>query len=289
VYNSAGEKVRLLVHGARSVGDPGQGFGSSATAFLPGPGGGIQIGAGGALYPWTGDNDSAQNLGGGVYYVQLEAVDPFGHVETSTLPLQLLASDDGYTIRIFNSAGEEVRVIQAAANAGSAPTRLLADKASLALVPGGGNLVRFDLGNGATAGWDGTNALGQLVSSGVYEVQLVVSQAGTPKTVSHTSVTVLALPNALLGDSRLGPNPLHGSVGGSRLHLSLSGAAMLEIQIRVYNLAGELIAPVRIHAQADDLEIQLPSSLASGIYMVAVSAKAPWGAVDRKVFKLALQ
>jgi len=288
LYNSAGEVVRTIASGEISAENPANDFNVLNKVYSGAVDG---IVAGGKTFSWAGVNDSGQKVQNGVYYVQLEAKDNFGHVITYTKQITVLLAELTYTVRIFNSAGEEVTMLVVSSYAANAPSRLAANKTSLAVGQGTGaaGQVVFDLGNGTTVSWDGTNAQGQRVSSGSYLVQLVVTHEGSPKTITSTTVSVINVAEGLLAHTVLGPNPLNLGAGGvTALQIQLNSVPGLQATAFMYSLTGELVISASNQA-SDRFVIDLAGKQpASGVYILSVYAKAPWGSMERKNMKLVI-
>lgn len=293
IYNSAGEAVRNLTLGNASFVDPATDFGIDTPTFAPKNGQVAKITAGGQTFDWSGDNDSAQHLKNGVFYVKLEYTDPFGHVETMTKEVTVLSSGQFYSVVIFNSAGEEVKSLKVGINGNNAPSRIEPDKKSIAVGSGSGpaGQVSFDLGNGSSVTWDGTNSQGQRVNSGTYVAQLIVTHDGAPKNVATVSVTVLNIAEGLLSGAVLAPNPLIliGGAGTGVAILRLNAPSGVEVIGRLYNMAGELVLTASNDMVPGELRFDLGGrQVSSGVYILAVTAKAPWGTTERKNFKLVM-
>jgi hypothetical protein len=285
IYNSAGELVRLLAGDLSSPDDPAVGFKLSSPTLLPGSSDPLHVLAGGADLVWNGGNDSGQAVSGGVYYVKLEVRDPFGHVEAFSREVSVFAPATPYSIRIFNSAGELVRTLEAPANMASAPSRLDAGKGGVASLGAG---ISFDLGNGSSLDWDARNDSGQKVASGTYHAELLVQQQGSGTVIHSTSVAVLHSSEDFFAGAALMPNPLN-SASGLKAEFRLAQGQGLALTGRLYNLAGELVLSSSNDLDPDKIILDLSGrGASSGTYVLAVTAKAPWGSTQKKVFKLAL-
>lgn len=297
VYNSAGETVRKITLSGTSTVDPGKDFAVGPKVFAPKNGQVALITAGGKTFSWAGDNDGGQFLQNGTYYVKLDLTDQFGHSTAMTVAVTLLSSDTTYALRVFNSAGEEVKEIMLSGYNSNAPSRLDADKSSIVIGQGSGGAgqVIFDLGNGTTASWDGTGSDGQRVQSGSYLAQLIVSHDSGPKSVASAAIIVLNTGDSLLGGAVLAPNPLNlagghaGSQAGSAAILKLNAGAGVEVTGRLYNMAGELVMTATNDMNPSEMRFEMAGrQMSSGVYILAVTAKAPWGSSERRSFKLVI-
>jgi len=61
---------------------------------------------------WDGNNDNSGSVGGGMYTIKAEIVDPFGQVTSLVQSVQVLPGGSQQSLDIFNSAGELVRTIR---------------------------------------------------------------------------------------------------------------------------------------------------------------------------------
>jgi flagellar hook assembly protein FlgD len=290
LYNAAGEVVRSLVPLAPAW-EAGVDFEVLTKTFAPKNGGTALIRACGQTFTWDGANDSGQKVDNGMYYAKFEITDPFGHVEVRTEEVTVLSAAKQYMVRLYNSAGELVRTVQVATDSGTAaPSKISVkgDGKAIALDPAKANTVVFDLGSSSLT-WDGTNDAGVLVQSGTYFVQLAAMGEGGATTVQSTSITIIEARTVnLLSQLFAVPNPASLSKDhGITIHMSNPPGT--KVLGRLYNLAGECVLVTANDSDPQRLFINLDDRrLASGIYILAVWAKAPWGVVDRKSVKLAI-
>jgi flagellar hook assembly protein FlgD len=284
--------VKDLAVSSPAVTNPAMDFGINTTAFAPQNGQVALILAGGQTFSWTGINNSGQFVQNGTYTIDLTTTDDFGNVQTKALTVTVLSSANTYTLQIFNSAGELVDQLVVANYGSNAPSRISPDKTSIAVGEGSGpsSTINFDLGNGSSIAWDGVNSQGQKVQSGTYLAELVVNHEGTAASVATVSVTVLNVAEGLLDSAILAPNPVNMANGGNGtviLQMNVpSGTAVIG---RLYNIAGELVLSSTNQMQPNQLRFDMGGHQASsGIYILAVTAQAPWGTVERKSFKLVM-
>lgn len=287
LYNEAGESVKHLVvdQPAGSIlGD----FTVQNPAFAPRAGQQALILLNGQTYIWNGDNDNGQHVNSGLYWIKLVYRDSYGNVTAYIHSVVVLAVGNEVRVRIFNSAGEEVRTLLAYAYGTSQPTRIQPDKSTL--VVGGvapSDTITFDLG-GLSVAWDGKNSLGQRVDSGVYTVQLESDSMGGVLHVGTTSVTVINVAGSVLGGARILPNPVPAGVQRFALVMP-SAPAGTEVIGRLYNLAGELIHSSTNGMNPQRLNFDLNGrQVSGGVYILAVTARAPWGMVERQNYKLVM-
>jgi flagellar hook assembly protein FlgD len=297
-YNAAGERVKLLYEGVAQY-LPGE-LNLNADTFIGG-GGSLIISFPGVLAGgrnqvlWDGYNDSAMLVDGGVYVIKAEITDPFGEVTALIRTVQVLPGGVQQSVRIYNAAGELVRLIILPAVPGASRLELLGDSFGLELDPVTGQAVQpFKIGvvgNGGTVytSWDGLNSLGAPVASGTYNLQLVSNEGGRTTVVESRSLSVLKAPESsrLLDQAQLGPNPL---VGGGRVQLFYDPALLSaneSVVAQVYNLAGELVAMAEDPARLGRVSLGLDRS-AAGIYLVRCQHRRGQALLRTRTFKLAL-
>jgi flagellar hook assembly protein FlgD len=263
-----------------------QDFKVTDPAFAPQAGQQAAIIVDGTTYVWNGTNDNGQQVSSGIYYVKLEEHDSYGNVISYVQQVVVLAVGNQVKLRIYNSAGEEVKTLYSKAYGLQAPSHLNPDKNTLALGADGSDKIAFDLG-GITAYWDGTNNSGNRVDSGTYTVKLEVQNLSGAQTVAATQVTVINAASVILGDPLIAPNPVPAAATSFQLRWkALPG---IQVTARLYNVAGELIMTATNGLSPDRLVFDLGGrQVSGGIYLVAVTAKAPWGSVSRNTLKMVL-
>jgi hypothetical protein len=283
-YNSAGEKVRdiaftytteaalaavLRMNGVQtSVLAPVQG---SLEIFIPGA---VAAGQTGASFMWDGTANNGQAVASGDYYLQLVSVDMYGHKETLVKDVQVIKSMTGVTVKIFNSAGELVREISGAGIA----SQLELQVASIVSVGKAGTDITIQYGPGMTVSWDGKNIRGMTVSSGIYEMQVVVCDTNGIRIDAEKSVTVLEEGGGnMLEGIKLLPNPVvvkGGSGGSQKITWKISGSGRANIAI--YSCTGDRVRSFSAELASGgvvwDLKTGSGKTAASGIYMVVIRA-----------------
>ncbi len=290
VYNSAGERVRLLFDGVAEKVPTSLGQDSSALAAgAPGAGQTLDLGgqvSGTGSLTWEGGNDSGQPVESGSYYFKAEYADPFGATVTLIRPVSVTKATGQAEISIFNSAGELVAV-QDLASIAPGSVDFQADKAAFAHsgLAGPSTVVNFSFSGGGAWAWDGRNALGNLVESGTYTVRLITTAPGGAKTVVQRQISVLKSGQGLHDPApRLGASPLKPGQPAFLFYSPLSGARALA---RVYNAAGELIAQASDAASQGRIPLSL-GQVAPGIYMVAFELWEGAAPSQRRLLKLAV-
>lgn len=259
-------------------------------AFAPLAGQTAAIIVDGKTFLWNGSNDSGQQVSSGLYWVKVTTKDSYGNVTAFIHEVTVLAVANQYRLRVFNSAGELVRTLAVTTfSSGTAPKRLLPDVSAIAFGPDPSSVakVNFDLG-GVSVAWNGLNDMGVRVQSGTYTVQLESESLGAASTIASTSVVVLNSGESVLNGGFILPNPVPASAASFTLRLPHSPAGTV-VTARLYNVAGELIMTSVNDMLPDRVNFDLGGrTVSGGLYLVAVTAKAPWGEVERKTFKMVM-
>ena len=287
IYNSAGERVRLLYSGPSEAGDPGQSFSTSSignngqlTIQLAG-----QVLGGATSLVWNADNDAGQRVDGGVYYVKTSYKDPFGKSTSHSQPVTVIAANEPQWLEIYNSAGEMVRRINPADQGiFGALDQVTPLNAAAAMAPGVASFsVRGPGQAPTTLAWDGTNDYGLPLQSGSYTVMITGPEMpGQNRQVAAQSFVFLAPLPGQLAEPVLAPNP--ASAGETVVVLGPAGS---RLRARLYNLAGELVGQGLDLGGGARVEINT-SSLSSGIYLVDILVVDVRGNEFRRVKRLAL-
>jgi hypothetical protein len=142
-------------------------------------------------------------------------------------------------------------------------------------------------GSGLSFAWDGRDSHGQLVLTGEYTIQLVIYQKDGSVTQQWGQLAVAATQGEALS-GHVWPNPARDTA-----HLSLSVPAGSNLDIRLYDVAGELVREAWQVKEPTDAILALVSTsgrpLGSGIYIVTVDVREPGKAsVERLTIKLVI-
>jgi hypothetical protein len=267
VYNSAGERVKLVYVGGVSAW-PGNstlspaivsawsGAGSAARLMLPGvtPDGSSSIG-------WDGSNQQSQPVANGTYTMKMDIQDQYGDVTTVTLSVLVLRPAQGQSISIFNGAGERVGQLALPADA---------DLNSLTLEQGSGSEARLDYQSPSGGGqvvWTGLNPDGSRIANGSY-----LLRAQGPDGSKALAFTLLRGP---VDGGRLlvSPNPVLSGEDRLRMDYAVPDGG-LTVHARLYNLAGELVREA-IDPVGNGTLWMTVSGLSSGIYLVVLDVDGP--------------
>jgi len=289
LYNSAGEEVwdfGSVLHlfalpssivPLQAVASPDDG--GKAVLLLKGPELSVE---------WSGIGRNGQPLEGGTYFVVAKTKDGFGIETNVTAAVTVIRSLSGVRVSVYNSAGELVWTAKSGKQ-GAGSLRL--NKTEFVPEDDGSQGVEIRWGTGVDEAvvWNGTNAAGQQVASGTYTVQVTRQYPGKSPVTNNEQVTVLAAPKSgWLDTASVAPNPVRGGDGTVRFSapgLPLGG----HWQLRVYNLAGELIFE---NWSSNGVKIMVwdlwkrPAS--SGVYVVQFSAVGADGRGEQAVRKLAV-
>jgi len=264
IYNEAGELVKSITVTTASSEPLGVGLydasGNSTNVIVPGSlPNELSIAVPGIQTPesqnknqtvsflWDGTNDAGQDVENGVYYIKETTTDTFGHTEVITKPVTAINSSQYAEINIYNSAGEIVDTIIGPYDGSSALSLNLINSS------GNSNNSTYPVGQGVltmminyTASnslpWYGTDSQNNYVSSGVYEVQLVVKTNQGLKVVSSKTVTLLALgpQGGLMDGLKAYPNPYAGT-SPAQITIAWTSGTSGAVRIKIYNIAGELV------------------------------------------------
>ena len=154
--------------------------------------------------------------------------------------------------------------------------------------------------------WDGLNNLGKAVSSGTYEIQVVVKTSDNKYIEATKTVVILNEGKKYLEDIKIIPNPYtaQDKKEGRELVITWSAGTANngETTVKIYNMAGELVKSFNAEMQISFMGINTGMGgvswnmrtasndyIASGYYLVVVETKNDEGYIDRKVEKLAIK
>jgi flagellar hook assembly protein FlgD len=281
IYNSAGELLRTLAT-LQPMQNSDSAFDVLTPAFAPAEGQEAVISAAGQVIHWDGRNDSGTLLKSGSYWVRYETLDAYGSVASASKAVSIIGTAGFYQVRVFNSAGEQVKNLSGLQPIGSAaPSRLEPSKSTLDSSDGGE--VSFDLGIGSFS-WDGTGDQGQNLASGTYTVQLSVQDASGSHWVMSVKLALLNTPSSPLGQVVAGPNPWK-TAQNTLLRIQAEGL-LVEFEGRLYSLAGELVLTASARHSASLTMDSSGKALASGVYLLALHGRDLKGNKERKVIKI---
>jgi hypothetical protein len=247
--------------------------------------------------PWMGLNSSGQPVASGVYFIQVVVADTFGDVSTYNLSISVLAPKGRDEIDIFNSAGELV-FVQSFLSLTQTVTNLSLDQYTL--VPSfdnEGNALASIKGkiqdNGLTLApwsWDGRNMSGQVVSPGIYTIQLLDTVPGAPESSKSWQIQVLASTDTSDADPIVLDSPIRGDTlarNSGNLVIRYQSAATTRVEATLYNLAGERVSRAADASPSGTLFLSA-QACSSGVYLVVFEYWTPANTLKRSTFKIAL-
>ena len=303
VYNEAGEKIKLLVQTGAT--DQVQKVvllanGSDTTTFspqdgpltisIPGTLTSDQLG-GNVSYDWDGQNDSGQAIAPGVYYIKVSFTDSYDHVQTIIQNINVLGLDKHLRVSVYNSAGELVRRLQA----GSVPATLTGLEVDDVVSVGKNNPpVNIGYAAGQVMQWDGKNADGKLVDSGMYEIQVELDSGSGYKIASSKSVMVLNDEEKnFVKNMKAYPNPMRFSSEAPKpVTITWDPGVQGNMIIEIYNESSELVSRVSadLASGAASWNAMTPagSECASGMYLIVFHAKKTSGEIETSWLKFAI-
>jgi flagellar hook assembly protein FlgD len=308
VYNEAGEVVKTIITVSMDYvltgiitstgGNTANAFSSDKilTITIPGAGpGGTDI-----VTSWDGTTDGGQPAASGTYYISAAETDTFGQVMNVTKDITLIKNSTYVQLNIFNSAGELVRTITDVnfvfpPNFLSGPDGLgiKLDVPQLITTKQANSSpvqIKFGAASADIMLWDGKNAEGLSVSSGVYEMQLVVKTETLTEIVATKSVTVLENNDVFIGNIKTVPNPYNGSTDGIQLIWTANETGKMTISI--YNIYGELIrninAALESGAVSWDVKTAGGNQASNGLYIAVLQGISESGNVARMMVKIAV-
>jgi hypothetical protein len=305
-YNEAGELVKVVAqtHATTMFTEadlsvPGHsdnsiiGTDNKLTIDMPGIETPDSMGATHTAFIWDVTNNQSQFVTPGAYYIKVEETDAFGHVNVVIKQIQVVSVEEYIELKIFNSAGEIVRVIRE--NKAVSTDLSLADDEILGIPDDGSTVpVKYNAA-GDSIPWDGKNDQGKVVSSGNYELQVTVKTLqGTVVNASKT-VIVLRQDKTYLDKLSVYPNPYEASTAAPGVTFAWTFKTTGETGtavIRVYNVAGELVKMIKADLAAMsatwDLRTEDNEHISRGFYVVILTAKNAAGYGDNKSTKMAV-
>ena len=255
----------------------------------------FNIGEGHSSFIWDGKNDQAQFVSNGPYYIKLEQLDEYGHTTSLIKDIQSIRYEEGVEGRIYNAAGELVKVIRDT-------TGVKADKVALKIqdmivLEPGNSKIKLYYNEDQHLEWDGTNEAGLAVSSGTYEIQVIMKTAEGKVIEASKSVIILIEKASYLADPIIAPNPANHKYGKTVIMwdpAAIFGMAAAKgvMELRIYAVTGEMVKEIRCGLQDGmtvwDLKSESGALVANGVYIVLLEAVREDGQINRKKIKMAV-
>ncbi len=272
VYNSAGELVKEI--SVQELSQEIKNFSLLATPVITSLKGQVYVEVGGQqIATWDGSNQAGDPVSNGGYYVQVTNIDPYGVVNNVSQIVTVSRSIAKVEVDVYNAAGEVVKHLYAYADdPGNLPlgnvdlsATTLQPTASTAL--NGTNRVTMSFPTGLVLSWDGKSDSGQIVTNGMYEMEVHWTDGSGGEEVITKGVMVNRGGNPVVdGVVFAGPNILTGGATTTTVQLNSTGSYTLTSS--VYDVAGELVkAPVTGQPGSNQVPVDV-TDLASGIYLV---------------------
>ncbi|MGD0565962.1 MAG: hypothetical protein ABSA34_01365, partial [Candidatus Goldiibacteriota bacterium] len=249
---------------------------------------------------WDGKTDAGQPAASGTYYLAVDETDTYGHVTDITKTITLIQDSTYIQLNIFNSAGELVRKItdynfifppdflSGTAALGvimNVPAVITTKEANLSPVQ-----VMFGSQTGDFMLWDGKNNSGISVSSGVYEMQIVVKTESLLAVVASKSVTVLENNDVFIGEIKALPNPYMGSGNGIEFRWTSNETGNMSITI--FNMSGELIRILNTKLENGSMKWDTATAsgnlVSNGLYIAVLQGISGGGNIARLKVKVAI-
>jgi len=326
LYNEAGELVRTVAHTrtsnlistvgiyAKNLNDPDTAYQETKNvatsqkmllyfAGIETPG---TVGLGYSDFYWYVDNDASQMLNSGMYYMKFEQKDEYGHTNIIVEEIHVIRVEEYVELNIFNSGGELVRKVREYRTPSSQRVSLAIK--DILVIEKDGSMISIPYGTGVNdlIKWDGLNNLGKAVSSGTYEIQVVVKTSDNKYIEATKTVVILNEGKKYLEDIKIIPNPYTTQDRKEGRELVITWKAGTanngETTVKIYNMAGELVKSFNAEMQISFMGINTGMGgvswnmrtasndyIASGYYVVVVETKNDEGYIDRKVEKLAIK
>lgn len=300
LYNSAGERVRILYNGNASALPQDVKLNSQLLQIgvnqIDLNMGGVLDG-GGTLVSWRGQNDNGQSVKGGTYYFKVEYHDQFGQTTSYVKSVQVIEGQGSNYLAVYNSAGEEV-LRDDLSGYSHAIGDFSLDKDSLGVAFDANGVANDKItvtlldstGNTHSVQWDGRNSQGQPLSSGTYTMRLVNETSTGAVTTSRQVTLIKGADAGLPFDPFPAPNPAPsaGTPGHGRyLSVVYPSPGLSYARATLYNQVGEKVGAAGDPGNSGTIWLSY-ETLASGIYLVDVEGRLASGALYRRVLKVAI-
>jgi len=287
VYNSAGEIVKDLAYLGAYTFDIDYAIENST--FSPDDGGKAIIKfTDGRIVEWDGTNQQFKKVENGVYYIKVDIKDSYGYNHAIVKDVTVLTNSIKAQLKIFNSAGEVVKIIpvDGISQFGSNEIKVIYPESQKPFAPGeDGDTYAIINYMDKEIKWDGTNDFGLIVANGIYTIQLVQVDENAYKTIAETQITVLHNGYEIINNIRIIPNPVDMRKN-SVLIFKFDITRDTKVNVKVYNLAGELIRAFWNAEGVGEIRWNLTEGVkvSSGMYVVVFDATTKTG-MNKKVIK----
>jgi flagellar hook assembly protein FlgD len=259
------------------------------------------------LGTWDGDNINGVKVTDGDYMIKVDSTDPFGVTTSVTTNVVVSIPQSTLDVAVYNEAGEVVRQFTAqeiATMLGGASGALLTSDYNVGLVKVSGSVISptygaasspnsvltITLGSGRSFIWDGRGDSGNILSSGVYflEVKSTGPTGGSQQTIEP--IRIINNGQTGINGVVLAPNPVNlNSVSTARFIIGVDSAQVDGVKIKVYTLAGELVGTPLVNDPGNPNLVTWDvgnAGLASGTYIAVVEMNSHGGIIGRNVLKV---
>lgn len=294
VYNEAGELVAVLLREqlSQAIQNFDFGTGNGSITSLSGPNGSVTVYFGGvAMTTWDGTNGSGSPVSNGAYFLKVDNVNGAGLDLSTTQQVTVSRSLAHLQVAVYNEAGEIVRSLLGTVEDSQGNSMLSLSLSSSVLNQNAGPnqesiVLSTLLGVPVTLAWDGTSSTGTYLTAGRYfvEAHWTGAQGGEQTLVQALTIVPGRSSN---GQVIVSPNLLHPSQGQSQATFQGPAGSNDTLQVKVYDLAGELVQPIQGGTGANSA-VWDASLAASGIYIAVVQIVPPNGGVQQQILKLAV-
>ncbi len=250
-----------------------------------------QLTAGKISFAWDGYNDNGQEISQGLYYLKISVKDKYGHVDAIIEDIQLVRNEEYARINIYNSSGELVRRME---KPKSPDTVVSVKNVNDLLKVGSGDIDIMYSDGGEHMTWDGKTYEGNLVSSGVYEVQVEVNDGAGYSVIASKTVNIInSVSEAeVLGEEvKAYPNPVvvTENNAGAKITIAWENVAQGTVKVKIYNMAGELVRVLNGDLISQQIEWDLKTGggegVSSGMYIILIEALKETGEAEKRVIK----
>ncbi len=257
----------------------------------------------GSLFIWDVKNQQSQYIDSGVYYIKVEQIDPYGHVNTLTKSITVFDVREYVEFKVFNTAGEIVRSIRTYKTTNSSPTLAYVPDL-IYITPDKKIKIQYTSNINDTIEWNFKNENGLIINTGVYELQVIVSSNKTAPVVASKTVVILNDAKSYLGDIAIVPNPfdrkthkdmkiqIRWDFGIKPWQADPVYAMQGQVKVKIYNISGELIREIHSMLQTGFIEWDTMTSncnpVSRGVYICLIEAINYTGNLDRKILKFAI-
>ncbi len=251
-------------------------------------------------FTWNGKNNQGQYVSSGVYYLKIAEKDPYGHEETTIRDVSVINNMEYVRLTVFNSAGE---IVFSSTTYGQSLNWTYAsiDLPDIAGITDEKStlIIKYSESPLDFIRWDFTNNNGNIISPGVYEVQVVIKDLSTGYIMLTKTIEILRLKKTFLGDVIIVPNPyymnsnqtlkIRWDFGYKPWQANPSYGISGQVNLKIFNVLGELIRTINSSLNSGyviwDLKTNNNNMVSPGIYIIVLDAKTADGYQERKILK----